>query len=290
MAPLLAPKKSFYLSNLQVHRGGNISLGNIFADPFSIHDNLDALSTPTPASLEGNPLPQTDTTPSKECVHEARQKSWTAAIWARLLSILQVNIGSDHSRGEWVAYQIPSMETVTFKTGEREYVKKRLAAEPDLEQYIKEKPLYMINGIKYAAGLKMFVEQVSHMGVGTKMAATVDPDGSISLGGAFGGSCDHHGLLSKSIPDEIVFAYQLLRISEKGWRQKKLDLRIRHEEALLGNQPSSETDDFDFELDVFTMGHIDEAMEDNRLDDDDYARIEPLDNGEDEYAHVIATY
>lgn len=225
-----------------------------------------------------------------ECVHETRQTSWTADVWARLLNIAHLNIGTDYQKGEWVAYQIPLMETVTFQTGVREYVKKRLAAEPELEGYIKEKPLYMINGIKYATGLRMFVEHGKHIGAGTKVAAVIDPNGSLSLGGAFQGSCDHHGLLSRSIPGEIVFAYQLLRISQKGWRQKKTDLRIRHKEALLGNRPPSNIEDFDIELDIFTTEQIDEALEDNQLDEDDYARGEPVDNGEEEYAHVFATY
>lgn len=270
MAPRTRPSKTFYLSNLRTLRGGKITLGNIFSDPFLIDDDVaDALSYLTLEGLEALPLPETQVLPTKsEDIREKRSSAWSGELWAKFLDFIGIKLGTDHEKKGTVIYRVPEMETETFTKGLAEYIRKRVAQEQILQDRLREKPVYMITGVQYATrGLELWIEEGQHHGGGAEASSTVSPDGSTSIGGRANVKMDDNAQLARSVVGEVVFAYQLAKISEKGWKTRKISIETQSKDAFLSdpNAQGSKIASQDIEWGELTTEDIPEAIAENDI-------------------------
>ncbi|KID83862.1 hypothetical protein MGU_08834 [Metarhizium guizhouense ARSEF 977] len=291
MAPRTRPKKTFYLSNLRTLRGGKIALGNIFADPFMIDDDVaEALSYLTPEGLKALPLPETQVLPTEsEDIREKRSSSWSGELWAKFLEFIGINLGVDYEKTGSVIYRVHEMKTETFKNGLPEYIRKRVAQEEILQDQLREKPVYMITGVQYATkGVELWIEEGQHHGGGVEASSTVSPDGSASAGGNVKVKMDDNAQLARSVVGEVVFAYQLAKITEKGWKIRKITIKTQAKDAFLSdpNAQDGVRASPDIEWDELTAEAIPETIVENDIREYGLGDIEPAE--QEGYRRVFA--
>ncbi|KAF7554301.1 hypothetical protein G7Z17_g2994 [Cylindrodendrum hubeiense] len=219
-SPQQQPKKTFFLSNFEAVSGGRISIGNIFEDPFSINEiTTDTLSKPVAKEdLDFLATNQKSLPSKKESVRESRSHSWSAELWAKFVTLLNLNVGAKRAANSSVIYEIDEMRTVWLDDGIRAYANKRVTRESELNNIVNgvpPTPVYMVIGIKYAKGLRVWIEESASSSGTAKAGANLSGDGFSASGGGGGeGGKKVTRVLARQIDDEVVFAYHLAEITK----------------------------------------------------------------------------
>ncbi|KAK3384172.1 hypothetical protein B0T24DRAFT_74185 [Lasiosphaeria ovina] len=211
---LLAPNWDF-------RPGGPIALGNIVADPFRPHKVL---------SRAAGPLPLTETILHADwSLRTGSARSVHASIWAVFFDAVGVDLLAARSQATVDNYSMRELETTYFVDDPpTEDIVKRIKDDPKVSKLMRLdsvfcRPVYMITGIKTAKGFMLRSERSANVIVDGAVSAPVAAGGP-SVGGGAGVSAETslaHGLTS---PQDIVFAYQLLKISPRGWNKKTFKL------------------------------------------------------------------
>lgn len=218
MTDRVVPKPTFFLSDLSTLRGGHITLGNFFGSPFEVDDKVAGpLSKAAPGDIPEDAMQKVLET--NLSLRETKKSSWSAELWAKFLSILHISIGADHGRDLEVVYEVANLETVTL-SGVGPYIRERIArnSETALQKVLlmgSNPSLFIITGIKYSKGLKIWANTGSTTNGGANVGGTLSPDSSASAGGGVHRSTAASRSLTRTIDGEIVLAYQLTKVTPK---------------------------------------------------------------------------
>ncbi|RYP49320.1 hypothetical protein DL768_004945 [Monosporascus sp. mg162] len=246
-----------HLWELFDEHGGAIALGNIITDPFKPHI---VLSRPDPGWL-----------PAKESVPEkdwrltlAKESNLTLRIWARFRHGLGIKVGGERDKKMSAEYTMEELETVYFRDGItsndiKERVKDPLVATLMNPDSFLSKPVYMITGMKIAKGFRLISEGVSRKGAQAGVTGPAGGGAALTAGGEASftvGNSDAYGFSS----DDIVFAYQLLKIAPKGWRKKGMQVTEYQSSATFLDDYADEVDQGGVEVEAsfFTVAELDD--------------------------------
>jgi hypothetical protein len=248
---LLAPNWTF-------RPGGPIALGNIIANPFKPHI---VLTKPDPDT----PQPKTTTVTETDWrLVDGGGLTLSLGLWANFLESIQVKLGIDRRTNLKSEYSAETLETTYFEDGiTTDHVRDR-AKDPIITTLmtpgsIMSKPVYMVTGIKVAKGFRLSAEAAS--ACGAELSATVPTGGpaSVGAGGKFGvDKSQSYGFAA----DNVVFAYQLLKMAPKGWGKNKAVYGKEYQStgSLLGDEGGDDGDvDLDVEYSYFVTSDLNDA-------------------------------
>ncbi|KAI9766108.1 MAG: hypothetical protein M1840_006815 [Geoglossum simile] len=227
---LLAPNFTF-------QPDGPIRLGNIIADPFKPTRTLSAFDP----SLS---IPETVTTNEfGYTISGDKGRSLRGSVWAQFLQSASAKVSGEASDDVLTCYTMDSLEAMYFKRDPtEEEVADRVKAKK-VQAAMKAglfglQPVYMITGLRVAKGFKMSSEVVP------KREGNVGASGpvtdQVSLGGEVGLS--HWSAVQESFRsgNDIIFAYQLHVIAQKGWREKRVEVDVYAPKAAFLNDEKQE--------------------------------------------------
>jgi hypothetical protein len=227
MAPIQNP--TYMLApNWTFRPGGPIALGNIVVDPFKPHR---VLTKPDPSK----PLPSTETTTDENWkLHFGKNRNLNLSLWAEFLQNIGVNVGTDHDKDKNTDYTMKFLETVYFSNEPSiEEIQERVE-DPKVRKLMRldsilSKPVYMITGLKIAKGFTLSVEQSSrHSG---NVGGSAPVAAQVSIGAGVGGSVETSRSDGFQSVNDIIFAYQLLKIVPKGFKEKSLEIKEHQSKA-----------------------------------------------------------
>ena len=239
--------------------GSSICLGALLADPLSPHRVL--------ANLAEDQRPEVTTSVQKDRVI-TRGMGHEAAIstGAQLLQIIGAKVGGDFARDESVEYAMEALRTEFFKSDPDSGAIRELLQAPlvrdAMQSTMWSRPLYMITGLKIAEGFSL--SSNSTVKRGGKLGADVPVPAVQGLSVGFETSASKKESRGDSfkIDHEIVLAYRLLRISRKGWKDRKLVFdEYRSKAALLRSGGDDGEWGEDFEVSEASANETSEADE-----------------------------
>lgn len=251
---LLSPK--FYFK-----RDGPIALGSIVADPFRPHLVLTAVDA---ASLAEHYPKIERFTDFDQNLTSSQGTGASVSVWLEFMQAASAKIGLAREKHRLDEYTMTSLETEYFlEFPSAEEIKSRVKVDR-VRETIKasgfpgtRQPVYMVTGRKLAKGFSAVHEsgkQTSSEAEAGGSAPT--PTGNVAVKGGAAGRKERQLQTGWKAGDELVFAYQLMKIDVKGWRGLRVEYdEFRHESALLSNDSEDEdeeeeNDDVDIELDI----------------------------------------
>ncbi|KAF4544495.1 Carbohydrate-binding-like protein [Lasiodiplodia theobromae] len=228
---LLAPSFNF-------RPDGPIALGNIIADPFRPHRVLTKADP-------GTAQPEIETVFEDDFVtHRSAGQGVSVSVWAQFLANVGINLGTNFSKETSTEYNMSSLKTIYFKSEPSEQELHKRVNVPRVRNVlqsgrVRSCPVYMISGIKIAENLEIATERGVHKGISAGASAPVVE--GVSLGGNVELTRDKSQRDSSRARQDVVFAYQLLEIRLKGWKEKSLETReFRSKAAFLGDKEEKE--------------------------------------------------
>ncbi|KAH7311516.1 hypothetical protein B0I35DRAFT_411703 [Stachybotrys elegans] len=235
-------------SGFSFRRGGPIALGKIFNSALEVDD--------TPISFrDPKLLPPKYHPPSIEVnreITEDRGSKTGADVWLEYLRTFGSDIGLEASKNAHVIYKVEKLETDMFTgQGLHDYFEKRVKEEERLQKYLGKGPIYMVTGIKYANGLTWEIRLGTKTGAHAKGSAQIKED--IRAGGGVKNESEWSIFQKADVKEEAVFAYQVHKITSKGWRKSKRRLSFglnRQGAALSDKSEGQEAEDGESEEDV----------------------------------------
>lgn len=190
-----------------------------------------------------------------------RLRGINVGIWSRMFDKLSVKLGPRRNRGQKITIYMKALETIYFK---------ELPSKADIQERANEEevrsilgrsslfryPVYMITGVKIARGFQIVHEGTEQyfFGIGATGAGTPQ----LAVGASAGMSSRTTRSDEFLSGNAIVFAYQLLIIKPKGWRERMTyDLcDFHHKAALLvdddGRDELEEEEEEDVEFELIT--------------------------------------
>lgn len=247
---LLAPNWTF-------RPGGSIALGNIIVDPFRPH----------------RPLTKAD--PAKPLETEtATEKNWrlsletarnvNLSIWTVFLEKVHLKVGANRESIKNGHFTMKSLDTEFLKDDPSDEEIVALCNHPDVRNFMRLdsllcKPVYMVTGLKIAKGFALKGEDISKSSFAAEGMAEVAPD--VSLGARAEASTKTTISDQFEAENDIIFAYQLLKITPKGWsKNKKIELiEFQPRQAFLSDEEKEQRDPkVDGEKDVLTVEDLKE--------------------------------
>lgn len=246
---LLAPNWSF-------RPNGRIALGNVVVDPFRPHRTV--------LKADPNkPLPTDETTEKNWKLSLETATNFNVSLWTKFLEKIDVAASAHRERIKNGHFTMKELVTVALKDDPSDKEISALCNDPNVKEFMKLdsvlcKPVYMITGLKIAKKFALKGENSKDDGVDVEGGGEVAPEAS--SGGKVEAS------KKKKISDEfesendIIFAYQLLKIKPKGWtRNKKIEVtEFQAKEALLADEEEKEVI-VEGEKDVLTWEDLREA-------------------------------
>ncbi len=230
---LLAPSFSF-----PPH--GPIAIGNIIADPFRPRRVLTSLDPNQP-----KPAIETVVDPdyiiSRDGGHGVE-----VGVWAQFLQTVGINLGGQYEKGVITDYKMDAIETSYLKSDPTdEEVNKRVKA-PRVQIAIKSglfgyQPVYMISGVKVARGLIASKEVAANRG--GNLGGSLPLSGEVSLGSDVKISTRNTEREVFRVEGDRVFAYQLMKIAQKGWKEKTVTIDDFYPKAAFLGIDSEDQDD-----------------------------------------------
>lgn len=231
----MASKKTYLLApNFTFQPDGPLRLGSVIADPFRPTKPLSTI----PA------LPDTIThTELERTISRGNSRSLHSSIWAQFLQTASANIGVGVSKDVLTQYTMDSLETVYFQSDPTDAEAMEYARDGKVRAAMKAgifgtQPVYMVTGLKIAKGFRL-VSEIASTREGNVGASAPVVD-QVSLGAKVGfskGKTVEESLVAGS---DIVFAYQLHVIAEKGWRHKRVEADLYEpKSAFLGHEEES---------------------------------------------------
>ncbi|KAK0365235.1 hypothetical protein LTR59_005249 [Friedmanniomyces endolithicus] len=187
--------------NLTTHPGGSFAVGTIIADPFR---PLKPLSVPpNPKDLD------IDT-------HHESNRDFLQVANAKLSGHISSNLSE--------SYTVKSLETVALREDPSDEYAEMRASEPKVRAAINagmlgRKPVYLITGIKIARGFKWTREE--GRSAQAQAGASVPVADQVAVGAELGAEGNTTYRDSGSTKEDIIFAYQLHTIADKGFGKKK---------------------------------------------------------------------
>ncbi|PNS18388.1 hypothetical protein CAC42_6205 [Sphaceloma murrayae] len=239
-------QKTYLLSpSLDIHPGGDLRLGAIFLNPFTPEQPISHLPNP--------PEPITHTEFDRS-ITRSNGHSLYGNLFASFLATAGANLGGEFARSELRQYDMNTLETIKFRTAvTNEAVTALVASDARVRAAINSgtfgrQPVYMVSGLKVAKGLRWATEVNGSQG--GSVGATAPVTESVGLGGEVGGSRSRGEGDAGSTVEDVIIAYQLHQIVEKGWRERRRRAEIgvfKHAAAFLGKDDGKQEDLFEID-------------------------------------------
>ncbi len=236
---LLAPNFTF-------KPGGPIALGNIVADPFRPHRVLTAVDAATLA--KDYPRVERFVERESRLSHDASRDA-SLAVWAQFLNSVGVSASGERGSTTSFEYAMETLETHYF------------VEDPGHEKIVARVKTPRVQAVMKAGGfgrspaclhghrpqdrhrLLYHPEKGRHSSSAAEVSCAVPtPAGQVSVGANASGSREFKDRYESKGGEDLVFAYQLLKIELKGWKNKAVTYdEFRHKAAYL----STDDDDDD---------------------------------------------
>ncbi|KAL8364565.1 hypothetical protein RB595_003718 [Gaeumannomyces hyphopodioides] len=246
---LLAPNWNFPFD-------GPIALGNIVGDPFRPHRSLSkpAADAPAPATITS--------VESNRHLELERIRRVNLNMWAKISELARFDIGVHRTKATTVALEMLQLDTIYFRDEPSADDIATRAREPRVRTVLETRKwgrrgtVYMVSGLKVARGFKLdrmaSSGNVVRLGAGGEVAPGVSAGAELELGAR---TRRAEGF---EAANDIIFAYQLLRIRLKG-RGENATLELdefQHDAQLLtgDGEEGEEKMEADGQVDLETDG------------------------------------
>lgn len=226
--------------NLTTHPGDAIRIGTIIVDPFRplkpLSETKEPLKTVTHTELETE-------------LSDSSKRGFSSSLWAQFLEIANAKLSARVGRDIRTTYAVTSLDTISLAQDPSDEYAASRAQEPNVRAAMNSgllgrQPVYMITGIKIAKGLRWSREQV--LSTSGEVGASIPITQGVTAGAEIGAERETEHHYSSKTEQDIVFAYQLHVIADKGWRNPKIVAdQYVPKGGLLGKKEDIETDDID---------------------------------------------
>lgn len=247
---------------------GPIALGSLVEKPLRPRRALSVIDEPT--LLNRYPAVVKVTEDGRKVVREAGHKI-SMSLWAHFLEFISANVSGCKSSSVTVEHTMESLVTERFVNDPDEAEIKARIAEPRVravmkpEGYFLRKPVYMVVGLKIATGFACRRGAESDRNVSVEgggllpgVPANVSTGASLSLGKTTGESDEWQ------TKENIIYAYELLKIELKGWKGDQLKVEeFAHKAAYLGievgsNEEADQDEDDNGDIAVTVVTNLDD--------------------------------
>lgn len=220
---------------------GPIALGNIVTDPLRPHRAL----TTVDANLlrETYPRVETYTSRDRSMTHEAHH-DLAMSVWGQFLNTISAKVSGGSGANLHSEYTMDTLETVYFvgdpphEEIEARVRSPRVKAVMKRGRRLKRKPIYMVTGIMVAKGFAAVQERGTHRTGEAGVEA-----GDVSMGATVSRSSGAESSDRWTSNEDIVFAYQLLKIEVKGFKGARIEYdELRHKAGYLSTIEDEEQD------------------------------------------------
>ena len=231
--PMAAPRKSYILApDFDYTPDGDVGLGVIISD--ACFPAISLISKPAPNSLDGvEGRPRIQSSQVKYGWHDSREitSSQNVGLLGKFLAMVELGVNADGDKEEWESYKCEELST-QFIVPEPDYLK-QCAKEAKVKNVMeirkgglgKRKAVYMITGIKIVKGLEVATGFGKHKGFDSHASGDVtEPSGGTIPVGAevnAGVTRGNEREAGFTIPNEVIFAYQLLKLQYTGPKGKE---------------------------------------------------------------------
>lgn len=225
---------------------GAIALGSIIADPLRAHR---ALTTVEDDRLAKD-YPRIAKFSEHECnITRSDSGELSMAVWAQLIQMISAKVSGSRGTSHESNYSMDTLETTYFITDPNlEEIESRVNA-PRIKAIVnpgwrpsQRKPVYMVTGVMVAKGFAAN-RQRNRQHSGEVEAGGNVPTAEVEVGINAARSHNVSDSESWKAGEDIVFAYQLLKIEVKGWKGTRVEYdELRHKAAFLGNEDDEEDD------------------------------------------------
>ena len=273
---------------------GPITLGNIIADPFRPDRYLTAVSQDELTSRYPH---VEELNEKKPIISREKGNSTTVSIWVQFLQSIKVGPSGQYDTKTSMDFSMDSLSTRYFdRDPEADEIAARLS-EPKIRRVMKvgslrpSEPVYMITGLKIARGLVAKSSKSKGSSGGAELGGSVPtPAGDVGLGTDFSMKQNQKFTYETVIPEEdIVFAYQLLQIRLKGWRNQNLTFDefshkaafLSHQEDTFGEQKQEKNEKLEVLIEPINETDL------KSMDEDEVAQKDIIGNEEDRVRIVI---
>ncbi|KAM0520748.1 hypothetical protein ACHAPE_003146 [Trichoderma viride] len=195
-------------------------------------------------------------------------------VWTQFVQTVCAKFSGQRNSTAQTSYTMDSLETMYFIADPSlEEIEARLKV-PRVQGFVKansfpglRKPVYMVTGLMIARGFAAREETGESVGAQIEAIGTTPMLASDArLGAKVSKSTYNTHSDAWRVVEDIVFAYQLLKIEIKGWKGTKLKYdELRHKAAYLSRDEEYDEDDEDEddEDDTFVQVTIDALTVDN---------------------------
>lgn len=234
----MALVKTYLLApNFNFRPDGPIAIGNIIAHPLRPKRVLTSFDP-------SKPKPVIETAIDYDYVtNRTRGRGVELGVWAQFLQTVGGKVGVKSDKDVSTEYKIDRMETSYLKVEPTdEEIAERVKA-PRVQNAIRSgtfrsQPVFMITGVKIAKGFAASHERASNRGC--SMGTSVPISAEISVGADVNLSAQSSEREAFRAGDDIVFAYQLMKIVQKGWKEKTVSFDDYYPNAAYLNNDSEE--------------------------------------------------
>lgn len=223
---------------------GAIALGSIIADPLRAHRSLttvedDRLATDYPCIEKFSE--------HERNITRSDSGELSMAVWAQFVQTISAKISGSRGTSNESNYSMETLETTYFITDPKlEEIESRINA-PRIKAIVnpgwlpsQRKPVYMVTGIMVAKGFTANRQRNKQHSGEVEVGGNV-PTAGVDVGTNAVRSHNVGDSDSWKAGEDIVFAYQLLKIEVKGWKGTKVEYdELRHKAAFLGNEDDDE--------------------------------------------------
>lgn len=215
---LLAPNFTFK------PRSGPIALGNIIADPFRPHRVLTAIDEAARAARYPRieTFAELDRTIARGSGHNV-----AVAVWAQFLQGVGASLSGDRAVEKSSEYTMDTLETEYFVQDPDQAEIEARVKEPRVRDAMAgtlglRQPVYMVTSLKIAKGFSASTVTGKRKGAGVEAGIPIAE--GITTGANISGGVETRSSDSWRAGEDIIFAYQLLKIELKGWRTKRVEV------------------------------------------------------------------
>lgn len=221
-----------------------ITLGSIIADPLRAHRSLttvedDRLVTDYPSVEKFSEYERNIT--------RSESGELSMAVWAQFVQTISAKVSGSRGTFHESNYSMETLETAYFVTDPKlEEIESRINA-PRIKAIVnpgwlpgQRKPVYMVTGVMIAKGFTANRQRNKQHSAEIEAGGNV-PTAGVDVGINASKSRNVGDSESWKAGEDIVFAYQLLKIEVKGWKGNKVEYdELRHKAAFLGNEDDDE--------------------------------------------------
>ncbi|XRM45795.1 hypothetical protein ABZX51_008870 [Aspergillus tubingensis] len=242
---------------------GPIGLGNIISHPLRPHR---ALTTVDATTLE-KVYPRIERfTDHERSIERGDSRDVSMSLWAEFLQTVSGKLSGGRGSDVRSNYRMDQLETEYFVTDPPlEEIQARLKS-PRVQAVTKagripglRNPVYMVTGLMIAKGFTAIMENNKRHNGEIEVGGNIPSPGfQVGAGANLAKSTSTEESDTWRAGEDIVFAYQLLKIEVKGWKGNRVKYdELRHKAAYLSKDDEDETDEDDDAVEEIIIGSAD---------------------------------